>query len=258
MPNLKYATWNVNSLRVRLPHLLTWLADVKPDVVALQETKTPDDAFPIEPFNEMGYEVTFSGQKAYNGVAILKREKPLEVITDFPSFTDAQRRVLCVTIGDVHISNFYIPNGDTVTSEKYQYKLNWLKSMDDFVQAQLNKYQNLIIMGDFNIAPSDMDVYDPKAWEGKVLCTPPERSAFQRILDHGFIDCYRHINPEEKEYSWWDYRMNAFKRQMGMRIDHILASKPMAAYLKNCYIDKIPRAWERPSDHAPVIAEFSF
>lgn len=256
MSNFKIATWNVNSLRVRLPHVLAWLKDVKPDILAIQETKLQDEDFPVAELHDAGYIVTFSGQRTYNGVAVLKREEPTDVIKDFPGLADPQRRVLGVTIGDVRVLNLYVPNGQSLASEKYQYKLNWLQSLDSYLKTQVGIYEKIIILGDFNIAPEELDVHDPKQWENQVLVSPPERQAFSNILNLGFVDCYRRINPTEQEFSWWDYRMNAFKRQMGLRIDHILASKSLSDSLKNCYIDKIPRAWERPSDHAPVIAEF--
>lgn len=256
MSNFKIATWNVNSLRVRLPHVLTWLKDVKPDILAIQETKLQDEDFPTTELQDAGYVVTFSGQRTYNGVAVLKREEPKDIVKEFPGFIDPQRRVLGVTVGDVRVLNLYVPNGQSLTSEKYQYKLNWLQSLDNYLKTQVTLHQKIIILGDFNIAPHELDVHDPKQWENQVLVSPPERKAFNDILSLGFVDCYRHLNPTEQEFSWWDYRMNAFKRQMGLRIDHILASNGLAGSLKSCYIDKIPRAWERPSDHAPVIAEF--
>jgi exodeoxyribonuclease III len=256
MTSFKIASWNVNSLRVRLPHVLTWLADVKPDVLALQETKLTDDCFPHAAILEAGYEVIFSGQKTYNGVAILSRQKTTDSVTDIPELEDAQRRVLAATVDSIRIVNLYVPNGESVTSEKYQYKLHWLKKMDAYLQHELKKYPRLVVLGDFNIAPDEIDVHDPKAWEGQVLFSERERHAFRDMLQLGFSDCFRALHPEEKNYSWWDYRMNAFKRNRGLRIDHILASKALAAKCMHCYIDKAPRTWERPSDHAPVVATF--
>jgi exodeoxyribonuclease-3 len=255
MPLFKIATWNVNSLRVRLPHVQTWLAEVKPDVLALQETKLLDEHFPFDTFEEMGYVAIASGQKTYNGVAILSRKKMTNVVMGFPAFEDAQRRVLCATIDNICIINLYIPNGQSVGSEKYQYKLGWLKQLDLFLRQELNKNPHIIILGDFNIAPEEIDVHDPAHWEGQVLFSDPERQAFRDLLSLGFADCFRKHAPLEKSYSWWDYRMNAFKRNLGVRIDHILASKELQRFCTRCYIDPAPRKWERPSDHAPVVVE---
>jgi len=251
------ATWNVNSLRVRLPHVLTWLADVKPDVLALQETKLSDDDFPIDAIHNAGYQVVFSGQKTYNGMAILSRETADNIVKDIPEYEDLPRRVLGVTINGIRILNLYVPNGESVVSAKYDYKLTWLKKMDVYLQHQLKEHPQMIVLGDFNIAPHEIDVHDPLAWDGQVLFSQPERQAFQDMLKVGFKDCYRLLSPDEKSYTWWDYRTNAFRRKLGLRIDHILASEALSAACINCTIDTAPRAWERPSDHAPVIAGFS-
>lgn len=252
----KIATWNVNSLRVRLPHVLTWLEQEKPDVLALQETKTIDEDFPLAAINDAGYQVVYSGQRTYNGVAILSRNKADNILKDIPGLDDHQRRILGVTVGDIRILDLYVPNGESVVSPKYQYKLDWLKRFDAFLKEELLIHPKTIILGDFNIAPHDIDVHEPKFWEGKVLFSAPERQAFQDLLDVGFSDCYRHLNPNEKEFTWWDYRLNAFKRNLGLRIDHILASSALAPECQSCFISKEPRSWERPSDHAPVVAEF--
>lgn len=257
MTTLKIATWNVNSLRVRLPHVLTWMKDVQPDVVALQELKLPDEEFPFDAFTEIGYQAICSGQKTYNGVAILSRTQATDCVKDFPTFDDHQRRVLAVTIDDVRILNVYVPNGQFVGSEKYDYKLHWLKNFDLFLKSELKTYPKMIILGDFNIAPEEIDVHDPKLWDGKVLFSEPERKAFRETLQVGFKDCFRALSPEAQEFTWWDYRLNAFKRKMGLRIDHILASTALFPSCQTCYIDPAPRKWERPSDHAPVIAEFA-
>jgi exodeoxyribonuclease-3 len=246
----------VNSLRVRLPHVQEWLNTAKPDVLALQETKLPDADFPFDAIHEAGYNAVASGQRTYNGVAILSREKVSDIITDIPELDDPQRRVLFATIGDIGVLNIYVPNGESVGSEKYQYKLNWLHKLDLFLKHQLKKHSKIIVLGDFNIAPDEIDVHDPKLWDGQVLFSQPERKAFKDMLAVGFQDCFRMLQPAEKSYSWWDYRMNAFRRNMGLRIDHILASETLAAYCTRCYIDKTPRSLERPSDHAPVVAEF--
>lgn len=255
MQTFKIATWNVNSLRVRLPHVLDWLAQVKPDILALQETKTPDDDFPIDVIKAAGYNIIFSGQKTYNGVAILSRENSEDIITDIPNLKDAQRRILCATIGGVRVLNIYVPNGESLESQKYQYKLNWLEKLNHFVNAEIKKNPRMIILGDFNIAPDDIDVHDPNQWQNQVLVSQPERHAFQQVLQLGFNDCYRLVQPVEQKFTWWDYRLNSFKRDLGLRIDHILASA--ALKLQNCLIDPNPRSWERPSDHTPVIAEFA-
>jgi exodeoxyribonuclease-3 len=251
----RIATWNVNSLRVRLPHVLDWLANTKPDVLALQETKLPDPDFPMDEIKQAGYEVVFSGQRTYNGMAIISKKAGSDVVTDLPGLEDPQRRVLAVTIGNIRILNLYVPNGESVGSEKYQYKLNWLQKLDQYLKKELQQHPNIIVLGDFNIAPQEIDVYEPMLWEDKVLFSKPERAAFQDILSLGFVDCFRHLAPTEKAFSWWDYRLNAFKRNMGLRIDHILASTALAPHCKRCYIDKVPRTLERPSDHAPVVAE---
>ncbi len=254
--SFKIATWNVNSLRVRLPHVLEWLTTAKPDMLALQETKLPDADFPVEDIKKSGYEVVFSGQKTYNGMAILSRKSGSDIITDIPGLDDPQRRVLGITLGDMHILNLYVPNGESVESEKYKYKLNWLKHLTAFLKIQLKKQAKIIILGDFNIAPAEIDVHNPKRWEGQVLFSEKERAALQDISKLGFVDCFRELNKTEPGFTWWDYRLNAFQRNWGLRIDHILASPALAAHCKKCYVDKIPRTWERPSDHAPVVAEF--
>lgn len=254
---LKIATWNVNSLRVRLPQVLEWIAIESPDVLALQETKLIDPDFPIEAINQAGYQVVFSGQKTYNGVAILSRKPMVDIVVDIPELHDPQRRVLCATWDDVRILNIYVPNGESVDSEKYIYKLNWLSHLDLFIKKELQRYPKMIILGDFNIAPEAIDVHDPAAWEGCVLFSDKERAAFQDMLKIGFKDSFRLHSQPEKMFSWWDYRMNAFKRNLGLRIDHILASDVLATQCNRCYIDKMARVVERPSDHAPVIAEFS-
>lgn len=257
MEKLKVATWNVNSLRVRLPHVLTWLKDNDPDILVLQETKLPDDHFPFAEIQDAGYHVIASGQKTYNGVAIISKEMPVNILTDIPGLEDTQRRVLCAEVGnDLCVLNLYIPNGQSVDSDKYIYKLNWLHKLKLFLQEDLKKHQRLLIMGDFNIAPEDIDVHDPAQWEGSVLCSDAERQAFQHMLDLGFVDCFRQTHPDAQLFSWWDYRMNAYKRNLGLRIDHILASNALAEDCTDCYIDTTPREWERPSDHAPVVAEF--
>lgn len=256
MRSFKIATWNVNSLRVRLPQVLTWLSLVKPDILALQETKLLDADFPTDAIREVGYEVIYSGQKTYNGMAILSLQKASEVLSSLPDFEDPQRRVLAAVIDDIRIMNLYVPNGESVNSEKYQYKLNWLTQLDIFLKNELQKHPKLIVLGDFNIAPEEIDVHDPQLWDGRVLFSEPERKAFRDMLQVGFTDSFRQLNPSDKAFSWWDYRMNAFKRNLGLRIDHILTSHMLSSQCVKCYIDKGLRSNERPSDHVPVVAEY--
>lgn len=256
MSTFKIATWNVNSLRVRLPHVLDWLKQHQPDVLALQELKMPTEDFPVEEIEKAGYHAAVSGQKTYNGVAVLSKKTGIDIITDIPGLEDPQRRVLGITIDDVRILNLYVVNGESVDSEKYLYKLNWLKHLDLYLKHEIKSHPKMIVLGDFNIAPEEIDVHDPRQWEGSVLFSDKERKAFQEMLHVGFVDCFRARWPEEKMYSWWDYRMNAFKRNLGLRIDHILATPALAHTCSECYIDKEPRSLERPSDHAPVVAEF--
>ena len=254
---MKIATWNVNSLSVRLPQVLDWLRAVQPDVLALQETKLVDDKFPLAEIEAAGYHAVFAGQKTYNGVAILSRKIGMGVVKDLPGLDDPQRRILAAAYDSVRILNIYIPNGEATGSDKYQYKLGWLEKLTLFITEELKRYSKLVVLGDFNIAPEERDVHDPVAWEGKVLFSAPERQAFQRLLQIGLCDTFRLFDQAEKQFSWWDYRMNAFRRNMGLRIDHILASKTLCDKCTACVIDKMPRKNERPSDHTPVVAEFS-
>jgi exodeoxyribonuclease-3 len=254
---MKLATWNVNSLKVRLPQVLDWLAQHQPDALCLQETKLEDANFPRAELEAAGYQTAFSGQKTYNGVAILSR-KPLEaVVPGIAGFDDPQKRVISGNLDGVRIVCGYMPNGESVASDKYRYKLDWYAALTRWLGEELQRYPQLVLLGDFNIAPEDADVYDPQAWSGKVLCSEAERAAFRGLLDLGLSDTFRQFPQPERSYSWWDYRMNAFRRKMGLRIDHILASRPMAACCTAACIDTAPRGNERPSDHAPVVAEFS-
>jgi len=252
---MKLATWNVNSLKVRLPHVLELLAEHKPDVFCLQETKSEDANFPMADITAAGYHAVFAGQKAYNGVAILSRSVAQDVTLGIPDYDDLQKRVLAATVDGVRVICVYIPNGESVESDKYQYKLGWLAKLHSWLKQELLSHSRLALLGDYNIAPEDRDVYDPKAWEGKVLFTQPEKDAFKDLLAMGLTDCFRMFEQAEKTFSWWDYRMNGFKRNLGVRIDHILLSEELAKTCKSCVVDKAPRAKERPSDHAPVIAE---
>jgi exodeoxyribonuclease-3 len=254
---MKLATWNVNSLKVRLPHLQEWLAAGGPDVLCLQETKTEDGKFCVPEIEATGYRCCYSGQKTYNGVAILSREPAADVQIGIPDYDDPQRRVIAATFAGVRVVCVYIPNGESVTSEKYKYKLAWLERLTAWIEIQLRAYPKLALLGDYNIAPDDRDVYDPKAWEGQVLCSEPERQAFQRLIGLGLVDSFRMFEQPEKSYTWWDYRMNMFKRKLGMRIDHVLLSTELAPSCRSCVIDKDMRAKERPSDHAPVIADLA-
>lgn len=253
---MKIATWNVNSLKVRLPHVLEWLAAHEPDVLVLQEIKQVTDAFPSEEIEAAGYQSFASGQKTYNGVAVIARQAPADPVTDFPGFEDPQRRILATTIGGVRIIDLYIPNGSEVGSEKYAYKLDWLDALHGFLKAEMSEHDKVVVLGDFNIAPKDEDVYDPEKWGESVLCSPPERAALQGLLDLGLCDVFRRFDQPEKAYSWWDYRRAGFQRNAGLRIDLILSSDAMTECCTGSFIDKEPRAWERPSDHAPVMAEF--
>lgn len=250
------ATWNVNSLRVRLPQLAEWVAASKPDIVALQETKLPDADFPHAEIAALGYHVAFSGQRTYNGVAVLSRE-PIEIIaTEIPGFADEQRRVLAVRTAGTTVLDLYVPNGQAPDSDKYAYKLRWLEALDRWLRTDLAGLNDLLVLGDFNIAPEDRDVHDPAAWVGCVHVSPAERAAYAKLLDTGLVDVFRRFEQAEKSFSWWDYRAAGFRRNAGLRIDLILASSALAARCRACRIDREPRKAERPSDHAPVIAEF--
>jgi exodeoxyribonuclease III len=254
---MRIATWNVNSLKVRLPHVTEWLAKQQPDVLCLQETKTEDANFPQQPITETGYQAVFSGQKTYNGVALLSRAAAAEVQAGIPGFADEQKRVLAATYGDTRVICVYVPNGESVESEKYQYKLKWLAALTEWLRAELQKYPRLAILGDYNIAPDERDVWDAKAWEGKVLFSAPEREALSKLLALGMKDSFRMFEQPARSFTWWDYRMNAFRRKMGLRIDHILLSSALAANCKACTVDIEPRTLERPSDHAPVYADIA-
>jgi exodeoxyribonuclease III len=254
---MKIATWNVNSLKVRLPQVLDWLAALQPDALCLQETKLEDRSFPAAEIEAAGYRVAFSGQKTYNGVAIVARGESIDVSRDIPGFDDPQKRVIAATIDGVRVVCGYFPNGQEVGSDKYAYKLKWLTALTDWLQQELARHPQLALLGDFNIAPEDRDVHDPVAWQGKILCSEPERDAFRRLQALGLVDAFRLFEQAEKSFSWWDYRMLGFRRNMGLRIDHILLTPPLAARCTSCIIDKAPRKLERPSDHAPVLAELA-
>jgi exodeoxyribonuclease-3 len=254
---MRIATWNVNSLRVRLPQLTTWLASNPVDVLAVQETKVTDEEFPHAEIEALGYNAVVSGQPSYNGVAILSKEEAKEVERGIGSFVDEQRRVIAATVGGIRVVNVYVPNGQALDSPKFPYKLSWLAALKAHVQSELEKYPRLVLLGDFNIAPEDIDVHDPKAWEGHIHVTAEERAALQEILGLGLVDLFRQFPQAEKSFSWWDYRMMAFRRNHGLRIDLVLASRATVELCDGCHVDKEPRKWERPSDHAPVIANFN-
>ncbi len=254
---MKIAAWNVNSLKVRLPQLLEWLAAEQPDVVCLQETKLEDHNFPSADIQAAGYEVAFSGQKTYNGVALLSRIGISDVVCGNPHFPDPQKRLIAATVNGIRVVCAYIPNGQALDSEKFTYKLAWLEALENWLGDQLAVNPQLALAGDFNIAPEDRDVHNPAAWEGQILCSPAERAAFQRLLALDLKDSFRLFDQPEKSFSWWDYRMLGFQRNQGLRIDHILLSAPLAVQCKAAGIDREMRKKERPSDHAPVTADLA-
>jgi exodeoxyribonuclease III len=254
---MKLATWNVNSLKVRLPHVIDWLAAHQPDVLCLQETKTEDHKFPVAELEATGYQITYAGQKTYNGVALLSKIPAQNIIVGIPGYADEQKRVLSASFNDVRVICAYIPNGQAVDSEKYQYKLTWLTALNAWLKSELTQHNKLALLGDYNIAPEDRDVHDPAAWVGQVLVSEPEREKFREMIAMGLKDSFRLFDQPEKSFSWWDYRMMGFRRNFGLRIDHILLSEALAAQCKSCIIDKEPRKLERPSDHTPVMAEIS-
>jgi exodeoxyribonuclease-3 len=253
---MKIATWNVNSMNVRLPHVLEWLDANRPDVLVLQEIKQLTEAFPVEALREIGYASVANGQKTYNGVAVISRSPATDPVFEFPGFEDPQRRVLAATIDGVRVVDLYIPNGQQVGSEKYDYKLNWLAALHGFLEDELTRHDKLVVLGDFNIAPADADVHDPEKWGEAILCSPLERKALTALLDLGLTDVFRKFEQAEKSFSWWDYRAAGFRRNAGLRIDLILSTDALTQCCTASYVDKEPRAWERPSDHAPVVAEF--
>lgn len=254
---MKIATWNVNSLRVRLPQLLDWLADQQPTILCLQETKLIDEDFPEEAIKQAGYFAAFVGQKTYNGVATLSRLPPEEVVTDATGLGDTQKRLVTATCGDVRVLNVYVPNGQEIGSDKYDFKLDWLGRLTDYVAAELKSHDRLVLLGDFNIAPAEEDVHDPAKWEASVLFSHEVRQAFSQLLALGLVDVFRIFDQPEKSYSWWDYRAGAFRRNRGLRIDHILCSQSLTTACQTCEIDRVPRGWQRPSDHTPVVATFA-
>ncbi|MEI8362603.1 MAG: exodeoxyribonuclease III [Betaproteobacteria bacterium] len=254
---MKFATWNVNSLNVRLPHVLDWLRNNPIDVLCLQETKQEDVKFPYEALKEAGYEAVHIGQKTYNGVAIISRHPLTDIQRNIPNFEDNQQRVIAATINGIRVICAYIPNGQAVDSEKYQYKMRWLTALTAWLKTELVAHPKLMLLGDYNIAPEDRDCHDPEAWLGQILVSPAEREAFQALINLGLHDSFRLFEQDEKSFSWWDYRMMGFRRNFGMRIDHILVSDALKATCLAATIDKAPRKLERPSDHTPVILEIA-
>ena len=253
---MRIASWNVNSLKVRLPQVVEWIEAHEPDVLGLQETKLTDEFFPAAAFQELGYQASFCGQKTYNGVALISRVPQTELINGLDGLEDSQRRVLGATVDGLRVLNLYVPNGQAVGSDKYGYKLQWLGALRSHLKAELERHVRVVVMGDFNIAPEDRDVHDPAEWAGKVLCSEPERAALARILELGFVDTFRQFEQPEGVYSWWDYRAAGFRRNRGLRIDLVLASRALAGACTRSWVDIEPRRNERPSDHAPAIAVF--
>jgi len=243
-------------MNVRQPHVIEWLQAHEPDVLVLQEIKQVTEKFPSDALQALGYHSIASGQKTYNGVAVISKSLASDPVTDFPDYEDPQRRILASSVGNVRVIDLYVPNGSEVGSDKYDYKLAWLASLRSFLQAEMQRHENVIVLGDFNIAPADADVHDPEKWGDAILCSPLERQALSAILDLGLTDVFRKFDQPEKSFSWWDYRAAGFRRNAGLRIDLILTSATMAERCTASYVDKEPRAWERPSDHAPVVAEF--
>lgn len=255
---MRIASWNVNSLSVRLNHVLSWLRDKEPDVLCLQELKMQDEKFPYDAFLELGYHAQVFGQKSYNGVAILSRHHQTQsVYKGIPDYQDTQARVLAATYQNVRVINVYVPNGQSVESSKFQYKLDWCLALKKYLQTELVTHQKLVLLGDFNIAPDDHDVHDPKRWQGKVLCTDHERTMLKEWCSLGLYDCFRSLSPDTKAYTWWDYRLAAFERNWGLRIDHLYISKAMLDACLSCEIDEKPRMLERPSDHTPIYGNFT-
>ena len=254
---MKLATWNINSLAVRLPQVLDWLATHPVDVLALQETKLIDDKFPLAEIEAAGYQVQRFGQKTYNGVALLSREAAGLVMKNIAGFEDDQARVLAANVAGVRVVCAYIPNGQAPDSPKFQYKMRWLHGLRDWLALELAAHPKLVLLGDFNIAPEDRDVHDPVAWAGQIHCTVEERDHFRALIGLGLVDAFRLFDQPPKSWSWWDYRNLAFRRNQGLRIDHILVSEALRPMVAACHIDKLPRKNERPSDHAPVVVELA-
>lgn len=256
---MKIATWNVNSLKVRQQHVIDWLELSQTDVLCLQELKLPNEKFPRAELEARGYKSWFAGQKTYNGVGIIVRDgiavDEASVVRNIPGFEDEQQRVICATVEGVRVISAYFPNGQAPGTDKFAYKLRWLNALHDWIAGEMTRHSKLALLGDYNIAPEDRDVHDPKAWEGQNLVSPEERAQFERLVALGLVDAFRLFDQPEKSFTWWDYRMLAFRRNAGLRIDHVLLSKELALNCTLCDVDKTPRKWEQPSDHAPVFAQ---
>lgn len=255
---MRIATWNLNSLTVRLPHVLAWLENNPVDALALQEIKMTNDKFPVDELQAAGYTAVFNGQKTYNGVAIVARNGCADPVLDIPGFGDEQKRVIAATVDGVRVLCVYVPNGADLDTDKYAYKLEWFAALRDYVADELKKHDRLVVVGDYNVAPRDEDTWDPVRWQGRILCSPPERAALQALLDTGLTDCWRLFDDREGRhaFTWWDYRGGGWPRNAGLRIDHILASKPLTNICTSCEAHVGERGRKRPSDHVPVVAEF--
>ena len=251
---MKIASWNVNSIRVRLPHVLEWLNAQQPDILGLQELKLPTEAFPKSELEEIGYRSVAFGQKTYNGVALISNSEPANVVCGMPNFPDEQSRVIAATYGDVRVVNVYVPNGQSLDSDKFEYKLAWLDALREYLREECSRHSSVAVMGDFNIAPEDQDVHDPEAWRGKVLCSDQERGRLEALFQDGFEDTFRLFDQPDDVFSWWDYRAAGYRRNRGLRIDLILLTSALTVRCQESYIDEQPRKLERPSDHAPVCA----
>jgi exodeoxyribonuclease-3 len=254
---LKIASWNVNSLRVRLPHLLDWLKAKPVDVIGLQELKLQDAQFPLAELEALGYRAAINGQKSYNGVALLSRLPMDDVVRDMPGYGDDHKRVIAATVGGVRVVSAYVPNGQAVGTEKYAYKLRWLHALTEYLYGELARHERVAIVGDYNIAPTDADVHDPIVWDGQVLCSEAERAAFRALLALGLKDAFALFPRPEQSFTWWDYRQGAFRRNLGLRIDHVLLSLALSDKCASFQIDTTPRRLERPSDHAPVVVDLN-
>jgi len=251
------ATWNINSLAVRLPQVLDWLASTQPDALCLQETKLTDDKFPVAEIEAAGYHAQWFGQKTYNGVALLTRTVAADVVKNIPGFDDPQARVIAATVNGLRLINAYMPNGQAPDTEKFDYKMRWLQALRDWVADEMTRHTHLALLGDYNIAPEDRDVHDPVLWAGQIHCTPEERVHFAALVGLGLHDAFRLFEQPPKSWSWWDYRNLAFRKNQGLRIDHILVTDALKLQVTACSIDKLPRKNERPSDHAPVTVELT-
>ena len=252
---MKIASWNVNGIRARTEQVVNWLGTTQPDVLAIQESKVVDDLFPYDEYSKLGYYPHVYGQKAYNGVALLSKKEPINPTTGISGFEDPQTRVVSATYDGITVLDIYVPNGQSVGSDKFVYKLEWLDHLTRYIEKSLKEHENLVVLGDFNIAPEDRDVYDPEAWKDKILCSKEERGALEKLLALGLVDSFRLFKQQEASYSWWDYRAAAYRRKMGLRIDLILLSTPLAKRCASSTIDESPRGWLKPSDHTPVIVE---